>query len=206
MKLFKDTELFITGTRGRQSFDIPNGDLLLIDNFFDKEESNYYYNTFHTTIPWTEYEVTLYDKNFIAPRMISWFRESEKKEGKFSKWPTELINIREKIEKEFNLQFNAVLLNFYRNGKDGVGWHSDKTESSNKNMNIVSVTFGETRIFKLRHKFLKNTPLLEIPLHHGTLLFMCGSTNTYWEHQVPKTSQNVLPRINLTFRQLSEKL
>ncbi|MET3032801.1 alpha-ketoglutarate-dependent dioxygenase AlkB [Flavobacterium johnsoniae] len=71
-------------------------------------------------------------------------------------------------------------------------------------MNIASVTFGETRLFRLRHKTLKHIAPIEIPLHHGTFLLMAGSTNTYWEHQVPKTARAVLPRINLTVRQVRE--
>ena len=43
---------------------------------------------------------------------------------------------------------------------------------------------------------------LEIPLHHGTLLLMHGTTNTYWEHHIPKSAKAMLPRINLTFRQV----
>lgn len=106
------------------------------------------------------------------------------------------------MENETKIKFNAVLLNLYRDGKDGVSWHSDKTHNANKDMNIASVTFGQTRMFRLRHKFIKHLPQIEIPLHHGSFLLMAGKTNTFWEHQVPKTTREVLPRINLTFRQV----
>jgi len=39
-------------------------------------------------------------------------------------------------------------------------------------------------------------------LYHGTFLLMAGMTNSFWEHQVPKTSRNIGQRINLTFRQV----
>lgn len=135
--------------------------------------------------------------------MISWYGDSGRPERRSnSEWPSELLQIRQRVENETRINFNAVLLNLYRDGTDGVGWHSDKTSSSNKNMNIASVTFGETRLFRLRHKLLKHIPPIEIPLHHGTFLLMAGSTNTCWEHQVPKRARTVLPRINLTFRQV----
>ena len=194
MTLFDDTEIFTAGTRGRKVFDLPDADLLLIDSFFTKEESDHYYNLLLNTTQWREYEMPMYDKTVTAPRMVSWHGDGE--------WPPELNAIKERIEAEIQIQFNAVLLNLYRNGKDGVAWHSDRTTSSNKNMIIASVTFGETRIFRLRHKFLKHIAPVEIPLHHGTFLLMAGTTNEYWEHQVPKTSREVLPRINLTFRQV----
>lgn len=135
--------------------------------------------------------------------MVSWYGDTNRPERKSNtNWPEELLTIRKRVEKETNIKFNAVLLNLYRNGKDGVGWHSDKTGSVNTDMNIASVTFGETRMFRLRHKFLRHIPPIEIPLHHGTFLLMGGQTNSYWEHQVPKTARDVLPRINLTFRQV----
>lgn len=203
MTLFDDIELFSSGTGGKRIFDAPDADLLLIDNFFSKDESDAYYNSLLNTTEWREYEMPMYDKTVTAPRMISWYVDTNRSERKSNaNWPKELLAIRKRVEKETHIKFNAVLLNLYRNGKDGVGWHSDKTGSVNTDMNIASVTFGETRIFRLRHKFLKHVPQIEIPLHHGTLLLMGGQTNSYWEHQVPKTARAVLPRINLTFRQV----
>ena len=205
MMLFNDTEIFSSGQGGKRIFELPDAELLLIDNFFSKQESDHYYNVLYHTTHWREYEMPMYDKVVTAPRMISWYGDTSRAERKSNpNWPLELLQIRERVEQETRIGFNAVLLNLYRDGSDGVGWHSDKTSSSNKNMNIASVTFGETRLFRLRHKTLKNIPPVEIPLYHGTFLLMSGSTNTYWEHQVPKTAREVLPRINLTFRQVKE--
>lgn len=204
MILFNDTEMFSSGTAGKKIFDVPDADLMLIDNFFTKEESDNYYNIFLNNTQWHEYEMPMYDKIVTAPRMVAWYEDSERTLGKFN-WPAALRIIKTKVENETQINFNAVLLNLYRNGKDGVSWHSDKTQSENKDMNIASVTFGETRMFRLRHKFLKQLPHIEIPLHHGSFLLMAGKTNSFWEHQVPKTAREVLPRINLTFRQVKYK-
>lgn len=205
MMLFDDTELFSSGCAGRRIFDAPDADLLLIDNFFPKEESDHYYNFLLHTTQWRQYEMPMYDKVVTAPRMIAWYGDTNRPERKSNPdWPRELLLIRERVELETRIGFNAVLLNLYRNGGDGVGWHSDRTSSSNKNMNIASVTFGETRMFRLRNKVLKGIPPIEIPLHHGTFLLIAGNTNAWWEHQVPKTARPVLPRINLTFRQVMD--
>lgn len=203
MTLFNDTEIFRTGTGGRQIFDLPDADVMLIDNFFVKETADYYYNTLLTQTHWREYEMLMYDKVVTAPRMISWHQERHANATTDCPDLTpDLKTIRKRVEIETGEKFNAVLLNLYRNGKDSVGWHCDKETKSGKNPCIASVTFGETRLFRLRHKTRKDIATLEIPLHHGTLLLMTGTTNTFWEHQVPKTSRFVLPRINLTFRQI----
>lgn len=41
--LFNDTELFFSGMRGKIIYDLPDTELILIDNFFSKEESDQYY-------------------------------------------------------------------------------------------------------------------------------------------------------------------
>ena len=136
--------------------------------------------------------------------MIAWYKDTVGIDAENNNdWTPELLEIKNKVEQETQTAFNSVLLNLYRNGKDGVGWHSDRAESSGKNQVIASVSFGETRPFRLRHKTRKDVPVQEIALTHGTLLLMAGTTQTYWEHHIPKTAKNILPRINLTFRQLN---
>jgi len=202
MTLFSDTELFATGLKGKKIFDLPDAELILIDNFFTKEESDRFYEKLLRQTKWREYEMEMYDKIVTAPRMISWYEDKDNigADQNGPDWTYELLTIRGRVERETQLEFNSLLLNLYRNGNDGVAWHSDKEHNSGPNPIIASVTFGETRMFRLRHKFRKDIPQVEIPLHHGSFLLMAGTTNSFWQHQVPKTAKNVLPRINLTFR------
>ena len=207
MALFDDTQLFTSGTAGRKIFELPDAEVMLIDNFFSKEDSDYYYTTLLHQTNWREYDMPMYDKIVTAPRMISWFEDKENigVDAATPELTADLQNIRKRVEQETRLKFNAVLLNLYRNGNDGVSWHSDKTDKSGIDPIIASVTFGETRLFRLRHKERKDVPQVEIPLHHGTFLLMSGTTNSFWQHQIPKTARNILPRINLTFRQVNRK-
>jgi len=203
MILFDDTELFTSGNRGKKIFDLPDCDLVLIDQFIDKEASDHYYNILLEQTRWREYEMELFEKKVTAPRMVSWYEDSGNSENAAQReFTPDLIDIRKKVETETEQHFNAVLLNLYRNGNDGVAWHSDHTDKSGINPVIASVSFGETRLFKLRHKYRNDIPQVEIPLHHGSFLLMAGTTNSFWQHQVPKTAKTILPRINLTFRQV----
>ncbi|AWA31507.1 alpha-ketoglutarate-dependent dioxygenase AlkB [Flavobacterium magnum] len=205
MTLFDDTEIFSTGTGGKKIFDLPDADVMLIDRFFNKDESDCYYRNLLQQTHWREYEMPMYDKIVTAPRMIAWFEDKQDtgSETAMPELSDDLKTIRLRVENELNAKFNAVLLNLYRNGNDSVAWHCDHTGKSGPNPIIASVTFGETRIFRLRHKTRKELPWVEIPLHHGSLLLMAGKTNNFWEHQIPKTTKKILPRINLTFRQLN---
>lgn len=173
-----------------------------LDAFIHKEEADrYYYTLLHST-PWHEYQMPMYDKVVTAPRMIAWYGEQEEAGESALPWTPELLKLREKVEQETGKNFNAVLLNLYRNGNDSVAWHSDKEHKIGKNPSIASATFGQTRPFRFRHKADKSIGQLEVSLHHGTLLLMSGTTNTFWEHHIPKSAKEMLPRINLTFRRI----
>jgi alkylated DNA repair dioxygenase AlkB len=207
MTLFNDTELFTSGRNGKTVFELPDTELILIDNFFTKEESDHYYEKLLHQTKWRGYEMEIFDKTVTAPRMIAWYEDKDNPgaDQNGPDWTYELLTIRSRVEKETQLDFNSLLLNLYRNGSDSVAWHSDKEHNSGKNPVIASVTFGETRMFRLRHKFRKDIAQVEIPLHHGSFLLMSGTTNSFWQHQVPKTAKKVLPRINLTFRRTNRQ-
>lgn len=208
MNLFDDTDIFTSGAPRKTEFDVPDADLMLFEGFFTKAESDAYYNTLLNTTNWREADLTVYDKTHVIPRMVSWYEDKSNLGADLNApdWTPELLAIKNRVEAETSITFNSVLLNLYRNGKDGVGWHSDRTDNFGQNQVIASVSFGETRPFRLRHKTRKDIPMLEIPLTHGTLLLMAGTTQTHWEHHIPKTAKDILPRINLTFRQVKRPI
>lgn len=202
MLLFDEKDLFTTGNGAQKNFDLPDLCLMLHEGFISKTEADYYYDMLLHNTPWREYQMPMYDKIVTAPRMIAWYGEQEEAGESALPWTPELMQLKKEVEEETGLLFNAVLLNLYRNGSDSVAWHSDKEHMIGRNPNIASMTFGQTRPFRLRHKIDKSVAQIEVPLHHGTLLLMSGTTNTFWEHQIPKSAKEMLPRINLTFRQV----
>jgi alkylated DNA repair dioxygenase AlkB len=202
MLLFDENDMFTTGSGQRKTFDLPDLGLYLQEGFVTKPEADVLYHHLLENTPWHEYEMPMYDKMVTAPRMVAWYGASDEAGESALPWTPELLQLCRKVEQETGLEFNAVLLNLYRNGNDSVSWHSDREHHIGQNPNIASVTFGQTRPFRLRHKTNKEIPQLEIPLHHGTLLVMHGTTNTFWQHHIPKSTKPMLPRINLTFRRV----
>ncbi|MGZ4044594.1 MAG: alpha-ketoglutarate-dependent dioxygenase AlkB family protein, partial [Bacteroidia bacterium] len=147
-----------------------------------------------------------YGKMIDLPRLTAWYGENDKP-YKYSgipmnphPWTSDLLRIKEKIEKEAGTEFSSVLLNLYRKGQDSVNWHSDDEKELGTNPVIGSVSFGETRVFQLKHKYDTKLKKIDIPLTHGSFLLMKGTTQHYWQHQIPKTTREIKPRINLTFR------
>ena len=187
---------------------IPDGKIIFHEGFFSLEESHRLMQSLIKTIDWTQDEVIVYGKRHKIPRLNAWYGD----EGKVMKysglslepktWTKELLEIKSKIEEASGTKFNSCLLNYYRDGKDGMGWHQDNEKELGINPIIASVTFGETRPFQLKHISNKELKKVDIPLSNGSLLTMAGETQHYWKHQIPKTIKTLESRINLTFRQI----
>lgn len=183
---------------------IPNGEYVFIENFFDETESNDLFESIKNSIQWRQESMNMYGKRVNFPRLTSWYGDK----GKFysysgltlqpNEWTKDLLFIKEKIELEANTEFNSVLLNLYRNGNDSMSWHTDAEKELGINPIIASVNFGATRTFQLRH--INTKEKIEIELTNGSLLIMMGELQHYWQHQVPKTKKIVDERINLTYR------
>lgn len=188
-------------------FTLPGAEICMYYNFFDENESNEIFATLYQSVKWEQRYISLYGRKVALPRLVSWYGD----QGKLYKysgiemcpnpWTQLLIQIKNRIEKVCDYTFNSVLLNLYRDGSDSIAWHSDDEKELGQNPLIASVSFGETRLFKLRHKFQKELKL-NLQLSHGDLLIMGGTTQSYWQHQISKNYESRQPRINLTFRKI----
>eukprot|EP01036_Dinobryon_divergens_P035939 gene35939-46669_t len=104
-------------------------------------------------------------------------------------------------------QLNHVLIQKYRDGKDNIQMHSDKTLDLSRVTPIINLSIGAERIMKLRRKNDKSITQL-IPLIHGEVVVFGIQTNQFWYHEVPK-KLDIIPhpdfgeeRISFTFRKV----
>jgi alkylated DNA repair dioxygenase AlkB len=185
-----------------------NGEVILYPEFFSEEESNQLFEDLMNQVQWKQEYITLYGKQMPIPRLTAWYGDEGKSytysgiEQHPNPWIPEIDRIKKKIEPVTRCEFNSVLINQYRDGRDSVSWHSDDEPELGENPVIASVSFGATRRFMLKHKNRKDLSTVPIDLTHGSLLLMQGETQHYWVHQVSKTQRKVEPRINLTFRNI----
>ena len=117
-------------------------------------------------------------------------------------WSETLLGLKERVEALTGLQFNSVLLNYYRDENDGMGMHSDDERELGEQPAIASVSLGEERDFILRHRQRKDLSTVKLPLSSGSLLLMQGDTQQHWRHGINKLKRRCGPRINLTFRRI----
>jgi len=187
------------------NIEIPDGSLRLYPHFIKPEKADNYFRWLMDNINWKQESVFLYGKEHNVPRLSAWYGD-EGKSYEYSgvraeaiSWNPILISIKEKIETISGTKYNSVLVNLYRDGSDGVAWHSDDEPELGADPIIASISFGEARQFQLKHKKQRDlTKSLVLP--HGSLLLMGKKTQLNWLHQVPKSKRTLDPRINLTFR------
>ncbi len=197
-----DSSLELTTTK----FDLPDADIILFNEFFTKTESEKLYKNLIEKINWQQYTIKMFGKILNQPRLTAFYGEEDKPYAYSglkltpNPWTEDLLFIKSRITKTAQINFSSVLLNYYRNGQDSMGWHSDDEKELGQNPVIGSISFGETRLFQLRHLTRKDLKKVDIKLTNGSFLLMKGQTQHYWEHQIPKTSKHLTPRINLTFR------
>jgi len=150
---------------------------------------------------------TMFGRTVPVPRLISWHGDPGCRYRYSSQtyepapWTPGLARVRDELAARTGLAFNAVLANYYRDGRDSVGWHSDDERElgpARDDIAIASVSLGATRRFEMRHR--ANGDRRTFELEDGSLLLMRGATQQHWRHALPKTAAVVGPRLNLTFR------
>lgn len=148
------------------------------------------------------------NKYIYQPRESMWFGPCKYNYSKYildnysftdSRWGF-LENIRRDMCRVFKYNLNSCLINVYRDGQDSVGWHADDEPIFGTDPNIVSLSFGQTRKFKICRKSDRRG-IRSFPLDHGSVIVMKGDMQRNWLHCVPKVLDSKCDvRINLTFR------
>ena len=162
------------------------------------------FNSFSTqdflSLPWQQNTIRVFGKEHLEPRLTCYFGPAytySNVHWKANELPPILFQLKQKIEILAQADFNAVLCNYYRDGQDSMGWHSDNEKEMDASI-IASVSIGGERVIKFKSKSDKKT--LSFSLPHGSLLLM-ENFQTNWQHAIGKV-KFASPRINFTFRKI----
>ena len=191
----------------RTDFELPDAVLSLWRGWLPEAAAENLYNDLLETIEWSQPSLQMGGRLVKIPRLQAWYGDPEARYAYSGKafqplcWTPVLNAIRHEIELHCGVKFNSVLVNLYRNGNDGVGWHSDNERELGLQPTIASVSLGTPRRFLLKPRQpASGLTTLELQLAHGDLLVMSGPTQQHWLHSIPKTRRPIGARINLTFR------
>jgi alkylated DNA repair dioxygenase AlkB len=158
--------------------------------------------------PWRAEEITVWGKRHLQPRLTAWYGDAESRyrysgiELKPLPWTKTLQVIRRAVEGAARASFNSVLLNYYRDHEDRMGFHSDDEPELGQEPTIASLSLGETRTLILKHRRRKDIEPVRLALESGSLLVMKDKTQRNWKHGIARESRPCGPRVNLTFRRI----
>ncbi len=182
-----------------------DGEALLYSGFLNDAESRYYFERLLLEYEYKQIPIRILDKEVMQPKLTALSGDAGE-ELEYSSdiipvqpWSESLIALKKRVEEVAGIEFTHALLNLYRDGKDGVGWHRDKEKPWGIDPVIASVSLGAARIFQMRNTENKQI-IRSIELNPGSLLIMKGLSQRNWEHRVPKTNKRIGPRLNITFR------
>jgi len=194
-------------TNAEQALQVDDADLSLWQHVNFGNENDLLRQLIEET-PWRQEQVTVWGKTHMQPRLIAWYGDDAQSYSysginlRGLPWTPALLRIKAKVETLCQSQFNSVLVNYYRDHRDGMGFHSDDEPELGPAPVIASVTFGAVRPFVLKHRYCKDVTNVKFPLPSSSVLLMQGNTQRYWKHGVPKQTKPCGPRINLTFRNI----
>ncbi|WP_405426905.1 alpha-ketoglutarate-dependent dioxygenase AlkB [Streptomyces erythrochromogenes] len=149
-------------------------------------------------VPWRAERRQMYEREVEVPRLLAFYGEDEALPH------SSLVEARDALSAhyagELGEPFTTAGLCLYRDGRDSVAWHGDRTgRSSTEDTMVAIVSVGDPRDLVLRPRDGGAT-LLRLPLGHGDLVVMGGSCQRTMEHAVPKSARAVGPRISVQFR------
>jgi alkylated DNA repair dioxygenase AlkB len=184
---------------------IPDGDLTF-SRTWRESESVYWMERLRKEIEWEQHRIKIFGQWVDCPRLSAWYGDPGAMYSYSGlsltpkAWTPTLLEVRNQLAETIERPFNSVLLNLYRNGNDSMGWHSDDEWELGLNPVIASISLGDSRMMKFRHRSDPEVSKFALELSTGSLLIMAGTTQKFWQHEIPKTKKSVGERLNLTFR------
>jgi len=106
--------------------------------------------------------------------------------------------ILEKINNQFNANFNGILLNEYEDGTQYISSHADDEKNIDK-VGVVMISYGASRKFRIRDINTKKI-VLDLQTMDDEIIVMSGDFQKEFKHEIVKEKKIKEKRISATFR------
>lgn len=175
-----------------------------VPGFLDRTDADALLDVLLGGIDWRTERIVMFGRAVAVPRLVAWCGDAGVNyrysglDHPCTGWVPALLPVRAQLAAQHGMVCALVLLNRYRHGHDGMGWHTD--DEPGQGAWIASLSLGAARRFHMRP--VAGGPAVTLELAHGSLLLMRGST----PHALPKTRRAQGERVNLSFRQCEKYL
>ncbi|NGO43740.1 alpha-ketoglutarate-dependent dioxygenase AlkB [Streptomyces ureilyticus] len=148
-------------------------------------------------VPWRAERRQMYEQTVDVPRLLAHYGADDVLPHPVLDEARDALSAH--YAEELGEPFTTAGLCYYRDGRDSVAWHGDRTGRGAREDTMVAIlSVGTPRDLLLRPR--RGGSTVRRPLGHGDLLVMGGSCQRTWEHAVPKTTRAAGPRISIQFR------
>jgi alkylated DNA repair dioxygenase AlkB len=161
--------------------------------FLPAEQAAHWFEVLCATVPWQAQRRPMYDRVVDVPRLVASYRLDD------PALPPPLAEAGGRLRERLGEPFNAVGLNYYRDGRDSVAPHGDKLHMLVPGHPVALLSLGAVRRMTIRGKQPPRRAI-HIDLEPGSLLLMSYDSQLHYEHGVPKTRGPVGARISLAYR------
>src|SRR5215471_4086065 len=123
----------LTSTGVTSLFDLLDDgpEIVIKSDFFTAGESTYIFEQLKAQIIWRQEVMRFGRREVLQPRLTAWYGDDGKTyvysgiRNQPPPWTALLLSLKARAEGVAESAFNSVLLNYYRDGGDSVGWHAD---------------------------------------------------------------------------------
>src|SRR5262249_39665806 len=132
---------------------LDGGSLYYDGAFYSVKEADTLFEVLRAKTPWKQER----SRMGPFPRLTAWYADPGLTYAysgvthEAIPWTQTLDDVRCKVEEAAGSPFNSVLLNYYRDGQDSIGYHSDAEPELGVNPMIASISLGAVREFVLKH-------------------------------------------------------
>lgn len=178
---------------------------ILIDSFLPFFEACKLLN-YSKKLDWKQNTIRMFGKPIQLPRLEAIYGQGNYTYSgvmlEANPWIPALAMLRKDIEAVAQCKFAIAIGNYYRDGRDHIGYHSDDSPEMGdpSAVTIASLSLGATRKFQLRNNETRAVHTFE--LQHGSLLIMLPGCQKNYKHRLCKAKDCIEERINWTFRPL----
>jgi alkylated DNA repair dioxygenase AlkB len=179
-----DARVLTDDSRGRIAYE---------PGFLAPATARAWFDAIRQSAPWTAQRRQMYDREVDVPRLTARYATDD------ADAPAAIRDATARVHAHTGVAFTSVGLNFYRDGRDSVAMHNDHLHELERGFPIALVSLGSARRMTIRAKEPPRRALA-LDLEPGSLLLMSYETQLHYLHGIPKTREEVGPRISLAFR------
>jgi alkylated DNA repair dioxygenase AlkB len=140
---------------------------------------------------WEHRDRRIFNQVFSEPRFTAEYPD-------LSAAPNEALGeIAEALSAHYGTAYDGVWMNFYRDHRDGAGWHADRPANKPGTAIVPVLSLGAQRRFLI--KPVSGGATVSFAPRGGDLLVMGGRAQRDWRHRAPKQTRAAGPRISLNF-------